>query len=134
MPDAVWQSMDLDLAGEIVDYKKKDSKEEFAGRETIDGKECFKIRITRKTGKMTDYFIDTKTYYIIQSTVVILKEGKKSDGGTSRFGDYRNTGYGTVRPFLLIQFVNGKVMMKTQLSLVETNEPVDEKIFDIPAS
>ena len=33
MPDAVWQSMDLDLAGEIVDYKKKGSKAEYAGRD-----------------------------------------------------------------------------------------------------
>ena len=101
---------------------------------TIDGKECFKIRIIRNPGKITNYFIDTKTYYIIQSTVVVLKDAKESDGGTCRFGDYRKTDYGTVKPFLLLQIMNGKAMMTTRLSVIEINGTVDNKLFETPSS
>lgn len=134
MDEATWEKIDLDLAGEIVEFQKKGNTAEYSGKENVDGKECFKIRLTAKTGRVTYYFIDTKTYLILQSTVVHLESGKEVEDGTSRFDDYRKTNAGTLQPFLLMQINNGKVLSTTKISALEINMPVDGKIFEIPAN
>lgn len=134
LPDAAWESIDLDLGGEILEYEKKGNTADYMGKESIEGKECYKIKITKKSGKATYYFIDTKTYYILQSTVIAMKDGKGIDGGTSRFGDHRKTAFGLVKPFLLIQVMNGKVVMTTRNTMIEVNKAIDEKVFEMPAN
>lgn len=134
LPDAVWESMDLDLSGEVVEYEKKGNTAEYAGKDSVDGKECYKIKITKQSGRVTYYFFDTKTYYILQSTVITMKDGKEIEGNISRFGDYRKTAFGLVKPFLLMQILNGKVMMTTRNTVIEINKPFIEKMFVMPAN
>lgn len=132
--DAAWAKIDLDLAGEIVEYQKKGNTAEYIGKENVEGKECFKIKLTAKTGRITYYFIDTKTYLIVQSTVVHMENGKEVDDGTSRMDDYRKTNAGTLQPFLLMQVKNGKVLSTTRISTIEVNKPVDDKVFEMPVN
>ncbi len=50
-----------------MDYKTKGHKVELLGKETIDGVECYKLKVTRNNGfVMTDY-IDTKNYYLVRN-------------------------------------------------------------------
>lgn len=134
LPEAVWKNTDLGLAGEIADYKSDSVKLTYSGKETVDGRECFKILLTNRAGRNTYYFIDTDTYYILQSMVVKIENGKETEMGTSRFGNHKRTKYGLIQPYLLMQVVNGKVVGSTRLSLIEINNPVDEAVFKMPES
>lgn len=132
VPDAAWEAIDLDLAGELVEYKKKGNSIAYIGKESIEGKEYYKIKITRKSGKMTYYWFDTKTYFIFQSRVVTVQNGQEKDNGTSRQADYRKTEQGSVQPFLVMQLVNDKVVSTTKFSKIEINRVNVEQSFKMP--
>jgi len=132
MGDAAWDNIDLDLAGEIVDYKKKGNSAAYAGKEAVDGKDCYKIKLVAKNGRITYYFIDSRTYYILQSTVVHMENGKEVEDGTSRFDDYRKTDAGIVQPFLLKQVHDGKLVSTTKIMSIEINGPVKDNLFEVP--
>jgi hypothetical protein len=128
--EAALKNMDLSLGGEIADYKSDSIKLTYSGMDTVDGKPCYKILLTNKGNRTTYYYFDTKTYYILQSKVVKIENGKETDMGTSRFGDHRKTPFGLVRPYLLMQVVNGKVVSSTKILLID--EVVEESVFKMP--
>lgn len=59
---------DLDIAGPMVDYAVKGHKAELQGKETVNGAECFKIKLTAAGGKDIIYYIDPATYMITRSS------------------------------------------------------------------
>ncbi len=50
-----------DLSG-LANWKTHYKKIECVGKETIDGKECFKVEFTPKEGSVTTSYVDAKTY------------------------------------------------------------------------
>jgi hypothetical protein len=82
MPDDAVASLqtELDIAGPLVDYAVKGHKAELIGKDSIDGNEDYKIKLTTSTGKIINYWIDTKTYLVSQTS-------QKNTGG---FGGRRN--------------------------------------------
>jgi hypothetical protein len=130
LPDEAWNSLDLDLEGEIVDYERKGHTAQYIGKEKIDNQVCYSIRLVNQSGKVTYYSIDTATLFIVQSKVVQLRDGKEVELGTSKFGDYRKISNGTYKPFLLMQLNNGKVMMTTRQNLIEVNGTLNMQLFE----
>ena len=57
----------LDLQGALFNYKEKGSTVMLIGKETVDGEECYNIKLTNKMGTVTNYFISTKTNFKIKS-------------------------------------------------------------------
>lgn len=57
----------MDIAGPLVDYIAKGNKAELQGKETIDGKEAYKVKLTLATGKDVTYYFDTKTNLLVQT-------------------------------------------------------------------
>lgn len=119
---------ELDLTGELFDYKNKGNKAELAGKETEQGQELYKIRLTRKDSTFTDYFLDANTYYVVK------KISKKNANGqevevTENISNYKKTGDGYVYAETFEQQPLG---MKMTFSRVQINSPVDEKIFEKP--
>jgi hypothetical protein len=52
-----------DFGGPLIDAKQKGHKLELAGREAVDGKDCYKIKVTRAgTGDVRDYYLDVDTF------------------------------------------------------------------------
>lgn len=60
----------LDIAGPLVDYAAKGNKVEMQGKETVNGKEAYKIKLTTAAGKDIIYFIDTNTSLLLQSKAI----------------------------------------------------------------
>jgi len=48
---------ELDIAGPLIDYAYKGHKAERQGKESIDGRETYKIKLTLSNGKEISYFI-----------------------------------------------------------------------------
>jgi outer membrane lipoprotein-sorting protein len=62
------QQHELDCAGPLADYASKGHKAELIGLETIDGKECYNVKLTLKSGRAINYYIDNKNWYIIRTS------------------------------------------------------------------
>ena len=115
---------ELDLEGELVNAKEKGHTLELIGKEKDDSAEVYKIKLTRKDGKMANYFLDTKSYYIVKKTVQI--GGVESINSLS---DFRKTDDGYTYPALLQTQPAGVTMRIAKMTF---NPPVDEKIFEKP--
>jgi len=115
----------LDLQGALFNYKEKGSQVELLGKETIGGAECYKLKLKTKSGKITTYFIDAKTWYRVKSISKMTTPNGEEDVETV-YSDFKKTDEGYVFPFSQTN-PRGIILY----SSIETNKPVDEKIFTV---
>jgi len=144
MPDEQVKNLQsqLDCAGPLVDYAAKGSKSELLGKDTINGNECYKIRLTLASGRAITYSIDTKTYYILRESYKGggMMGGGRRPGGNGGGGDgeinvdysdYQKTADGYVFPYTI---VTGGFGAKTSVEKLEVNKPVDEAALSKPSN
>ena len=133
------QQGELDCAGPLVDYKSKGHTAELQGKEDVEGKECYKIKMTLKSGRDLTYYIDTKDYYIIRMKTKGGGMGGQRPGGGGGGGganpdqelivdysDFRKTPEGYVFPYATTRVGMGAA---TNVEKIEVNLPVDAKLY-----
>lgn len=113
----------LDAQGVLIDYKAKGHSVEYLGKEDVDGTECFKLKVTHKSGKTDTYFIDPATYYMLRSITKQKANGQEVEV-TTNFGNFQKLPEGIVVP-MSITLPFGEMIVKK----VEINKAVDENIF-----
>ncbi|HEX5667752.1 MAG TPA: hypothetical protein VFX73_03050 [Chitinophagaceae bacterium] len=127
------QQTELDCAGPLVDYKAKGHTAELIGKEDFEGTECYKVKLSLKTGRDITYFIDTKNYYILAFRAKGGGMGgmRRQGGGgdtevTVTYSDYRKTAEGFVFPYAMAVAGMGAA---TNYEVIEVNKPVDPKLY-----
>jgi len=142
MPDDQVKALQsqLDPAGPLVDYAAQGSKVELLGKDTVGGKECYKIKLTHTTGLAVTYSFDVQTYYILRET---RKGGGMLGGGGGRrggnpdgeitidFSDYQKTPDGYLFPYTI---VTGSFGAKTSVEKLEVNKDADVAALSKPAN
>lgn len=122
--DNVKQGQDqLDVQGELIDYKEKGNKVAFLGKDDVEGTECFKIKMTHASGKEETMYFDASNYYHIRSVAKVVANGQEQEV-TSNFSNFQKLPEGITYP-MNVDNGNGPVAIKS----VEINKPVDESIF-----
>ncbi|WP_343700995.1 hypothetical protein [Chitinophaga sp.] len=122
-------AIDLDLTGELFDYKNKGFKVEMNGKETLNGEELYKLKLTRADGSSSDYYLDAATYYITKRITKKDVQGQQVEV-VEQFTNYKKTPEG----FVYAESVEQQPMgMKMSFSKVQSNPVVDDKIFEKPA-
>jgi hypothetical protein len=111
----------LDTRGLLLDYKEKGHSVALAGKETIDGVECFKLAAVLKSGKKESLFIDSRTYYVVRTVTSIPGQDAEAIIG---FSNFKKLAEGIVFPFTITQATGELNLIK-----IEINKPVDEAIF-----
>jgi hypothetical protein len=117
------------LANQLMDHKAKGHQVELQGKETIEGVETWKIKLTNKDdGRATTYFISTKDYTLIKSVISREFNGESMDVETF---------YSDLKEFAGVKFfmtrdsqVKGETIQTIKYEKVDLNVPVDEKIFN----
>ena len=117
---------DLDAQDELVDYKEKGTTVELAGKDDVDGTECFKLLLTYKSGVTKTLFIDPKSYHIIRQVAKAKANGQEFEEVTN-FSNYQKLPEG-----ILVAMSVGMAIGEFNLTKVEVNVPVDEAIFKLP--
>ena len=117
----------MDCAGPLVNYAAKGHKAELMGKETIEGAECYKIKLTTKAGKEVMYWIDTKTNLINQSSQKLAGRGGGPD--TEIIFTYKD--YKAVDGIQFAYSVgsSGGFSATMTYEKIELNKPVDEKLY-----
>jgi hypothetical protein len=108
----------LDIQGALINYKEKGSKIELAGKEKVEGTDCFNLKVTDKNGIVNNYYIDSKTYRISK---------RKFGENSTLFLNYKQNAGGYWFAYTNKQS-NGAVLTITK---IETNIAVDDKIFQV---
>lgn len=123
----------------FLDYKSKGFKAELLGKETIDGSETFKIKLTKKPynvdGKPTDnitfYYFDAESFVPLMSESEIKVGQAKGAISQSKMSDYQEVG-GLLFPFSLTQGIKGGQSQGITITAVEVNPKVDVAAFKFP--
>jgi hypothetical protein len=113
----------LDLQGALFNYKDKGSTVILIGKETVDGEECYNIKLTNKMGTVTNYFISTKTNFKVKSTGKRIINGEETEVANT-YSNYRQNADGYWFPYSTTN-----AQGTTEFSKIETNITVDESIF-----
>lgn len=144
------QQSELDCAGPLVDFAAKGHKAELIGKESVEGTDCYKIKLTLASGRDINYFIDSKNFYVIQTTFKggggMMGGGRPGGGGGQggaggggggrpggadaetkiNYSDYKKTTDGFVFPFHMGFGGMGAGMTYEK---IEVNKPVDQKLY-----
>ena len=121
-----------DIEGDLVDWKEKGSRVELIGREIVDGRDAWKLRITLRTGTTRTAFLDAGTSLEIRGESVRKIQGADVEI-VSVLGDYRDVS-GVKIPFAIESRVKGATGpgQKVTFTSVELNVPVDDARFARP--
>lgn len=128
-----------DFPDEFLNYKSNGYKVEFLGKETIDGTEAFKVKLTKKPitvdGKLTDnitfYYFDAENYVPIMTESEVKVGPNKGIIAQSKMSDYQDVN-GYLFPFSLAEGAKGGQMQGITITAIEVNPKVDEASFKFP--
>jgi hypothetical protein len=116
---------DLDIQGNLVDYKAKGHSIEFLGTEDIEGTECFKLKVNRKNSGDKTMFIDKESFLLLRESQKRTANGQEMELIVD-LGDYREVD-GLKVPFTMSQPFGSIVF-----SSVKINAPIPEDSFAKP--
>ena len=130
-----------DFPDPFLDYKDKGYAVELLGKETVEGTDCFKIKLTKKP-KLVDgvdvdnisyYFFDPDNFVPIVVESEILTGQMKGKISTIGFSDYQEVD-GLYVPFSISQGIKDMGSQVINFTSVEFNPTVDDAIFVFPVS
>jgi len=122
-----------DMDGPLVDYKSKGHQIELAGKEDLDGKPVYRLKLTTKSGDVRSYFIDAASF-LTAKWVGIRKIGGKDLPWESTLSDYRDV-QGLKFPFKIEQGSPGTDFSQALATeKIEINPPLDDSRFAKPGA
>jgi len=125
--------VDGDIDGPLVDYKEKGHKAELVGHDSMEGTECFKIKLSMKNGDVRYYYLDTDSYLELKIEVQTTIRGALQESELY-YGDYEQVS-GIYYPFAVEQAQKGS-SSRQQFSVekIEQNVDLDDTLFVMPAA
>ena len=125
--------VDGDIDGPLVDYKEKGHKAELVGHDSMEGTDCFKIKLSMKNGDVRYYYLDTDSYLELKVEVQTTIRGALQESELY-YGDYEQVN-GIYYPFAVEQAQKGS-SSRQQFSVekIEQNVDLDDALFAMPAA
>jgi hypothetical protein len=129
--DQVTEMKDMtDLSGSLYNYKEKGYTVEYVGKEDLEGTEVHKIKIVKSPTKTEYALIDPDNWYQIKNITVATIDGREMTSETTYY-NFNKVG-ALVFPYSIEQNNPMTGSSVTTVTALKLNEPVDEKIFEMP--
>ncbi|OJJ18648.1 hypothetical protein BKI52_23860 [marine bacterium AO1-C] len=110
-----------------LDYKKKGHKIELEGTEEIDGTECYKLKGTKKDGKVQYLFFDKESNALIMTRVTSTTGPMKGQQIDAYVADYKEVD-GIMMPHSLTRSIGGQKSTLT-INKITINPKLEDKVF-----
>ena len=126
---------DADIDGPLVDYKQKGHKAELLGHDSVEGTDCYKVRLTLGNGDIRTYYIDTDSNLEIKMESQRIVRGSLEENETY-LGDYEKVN-GVYYPFAFQQAEKGTPeadRTRYTVDKIEVNVPLGDDRFSMPTS
>jgi outer membrane lipoprotein-sorting protein len=130
--DSKTLQIDADIDGPLVDYKEKGHKAELVGHDSVEGTDCYKIKLTLKNGDIRYYYLDTDSFLELKLETQTSIRGTIREGEVF-YGDYEQVN-GVYYPFAIDAGQKGETnRVKYTIEKLEQNVPLDDSLFSVPA-
>jgi len=113
----------LDVQGIFYNYKEKGTTIEYIGTEKVDGAEAYNLKVTLKSGKVSNYYIDTKTNFLIKTSSKVNAGGEEVEVSNT-YSNYKTNADGYMFPYS-----SASMQGPITFDKIETNIKVDESLF-----
>jgi len=125
--------VDADIDGPLMDYKEKGHKAELVGHDSVEGTDCFKIKLSMKNGDVRYYYLDADSFLELKVEIQTTIRGALQESELY-YGDYEQVN-GIYYPFAVEQAQKGSAS-RSQISVekIEQNIPLEDAHFAMPVS
>jgi outer membrane lipoprotein-sorting protein len=129
-----------DFPSPFVDYKSKGYKVELVGKETIEGTETFKLKLTKtpykidglETENVSYFYFDSQDYIPIISESEIKSGPAKGQILQNKFSDYQETSNGLIMSFTRTTGLKGQPGQALNITEIQLDPVIDAKEFTFP--
>jgi outer membrane lipoprotein-sorting protein len=125
---AMANESDVELESPFIDYQKKGHTVLLEGKDTIDKKVCYKIKLTRKNGNTETYYFDIGNYELVKKQAI----SKNTELDNSML-DILNSDYHTLEGITIPQKIscisNGQTILIITVKDIKLNLPLADSIF-----
>jgi outer membrane lipoprotein-sorting protein len=123
-----------DFYGPLIDYKEKGNTVEYLGRDTIDGDDVYRLKVTLKNGDVMYYYLDPDTYIEIRTEKQQFIRGSVRET-MNDLGSYKPVN-GVMYPFSLeIGPKNDPTQrLKVTFDKIDGNVALNDTEFKMPAA
>lgn len=130
-----------DFPDPFLNYKARGFKVEFLGKETVDGSETFKLKLTKSPVKVDGKEEENVVFYYFDSEnfVPIMMESEVKSGqgkgmiSQAKMSDYQEVTGGLLMPFSMSQGAKGGPSSPITISAIEIDPKVDPAAFAFPS-
>ena len=130
-PAAEFTKQSADFDGALINYKDKGNVIELVGKEQLDGKDVYHLKVTVKGGPLQHYLVDANSGLELRtSTEIELGDGKKQSL-TSAMSNYKAVN-GIMIPHTVTQTAGERQLLQWTITSVEFNAVPDDSIFRLP--
>ena len=130
-PAAEFTKQSADFDGALINYKDKGNVIELVGKEQLDGKDVYHLKVTAKGGPVQHYLLDaTSGLELRTSTEIELGNGQKQTL-TSTMTNYKPVN-GIMLPHTVTQTAGDRPLLQWTITSVEFNAVPDDSIFRLP--
>jgi len=122
---------EADIDGQLVDYKNKDHRAELVGHDSVEGTDCYKIKLSLANGDVCYYYIDADSFLDLKV------ETERNIRGTvhyeeTLYGDYEEIN-GVYYPFAIETGTKGEPEhQRYTVEKVQVNLPLSDARFSMP--
>ena len=121
-----------DLDGPLIDFAAKGSKVELEGKEKVDGRNAYNLKVTDKGGNVRHVWVDAENFLEIKIEGAPRRLDGKYHPVAVYYRDYKSTD-GLMIPYLLETQVEGvKETERIQIEKIVLNPKLDETRFAMP--
>ena len=134
MPEEQLKEMSdqADFDGPLVDWKAKGHTVELVGKESVEGADAYKVKLTKKDGREEFYYLDADSYLIIKEEAKRTMRGTEIEGESS-LGDYKDVN-GLMVPYSITSGMKGNPQKQTlSMDKIEVDVAIDDSRFAMPA-
>lgn len=132
MPDEMAEQMVNDeFESEFIDYKTKGHTVALEGKQTVEGTETFKVKLTKKNGDVEYYYFDTENYVPIMIQTAVKTGPAKGQLAETYLSDYQEV-EGLIFPFFMETKMAGQSVQKMTIKTIKINENYEDSMFAFP--
>jgi len=130
-PAAELAKNSADFDGALINYKAKGNDIELVGKEQLEGKDVYHLKVTTKGGPVQHYLLDADSGIELRmSAEVELGSGQKQTL-TTAMSNYKQVD-GIMIPHTVTQTAGDRTLLQWTITTVEFNAVPDDSIFRLP--
>jgi outer membrane lipoprotein-sorting protein len=118
--------------GPLVDYAAKGHQVELLGKEAVEGTDAYKLKLTKKNGEVTTYYLDAEAFLEIKTEAKRNRRGQEMEF-ESAVGDYKEVG-GILFPHSIeVRPKGGPQSQIITIEKIELDQEIADSEFAMPA-